>query len=161
MAALDSLARFLSVAGWPSAAHEARTIRDDVLAGIDLALAGRRMNRLTLRMRRSVGLRRMGDGLARVDDAGADVAGDVTARWRRWLREAAEALEHAERKDETGHSQLGSRTSSAERLAVACRFMVGVDVAAARLVMASVDPDPDELSATGLATGAVCGGRGR
>jgi hypothetical protein len=39
----------------------------------------------------------------------------------------------------------GGRAASAALLAAASRLMVGLDIGGARVVLASLDPDPDEL----------------
>lgn len=74
--------------------------------------------------------------------------GDATARWLRWLDEIAGLLAGAEPpagEGPRGRWQPG-RPPSRALLDVAAPLMVGIDVAAARLVLASFDPDPDELT---------------
>jgi hypothetical protein len=75
--------------------------------------------------------------------------GDVTARWRRWLTETGRLL--AGDDPVMGEGPRGrhadGRPPSQALLDAATALMVGLDIAAARLVLASVDPDPDELVA--------------
>lgn len=127
--ALDSLGRFLAVAGWDAAAAEARALRDallDVAAG-ETAGVEQRLDRLDRRLRRSRTLRLLGDGLGRAGD------GDVTARWRAWLDAAGSG------------SGTPAVVSAGSQLEQACRQMVGLDLGQARLVLASFDPDPDTV----------------
>ncbi len=127
--ALDSLGRFLAVAGWGSAAAEARALRDALLDAAEItdevADVEQRLGRLGRRLLRSRTLRLVGDGLGRTD------GGDVTARWRAWLDAAGSGTYN------------DAAVSAGDRLVQACRLMVGLDVGQARLVLASFDPDPD------------------
>ncbi|MDY7087657.1 MAG: hypothetical protein SYR96_21420 [Actinomycetota bacterium] len=158
---LDSLGRLLAVAGWSAMAGRVRRLRDAVLTGTPADRARRELAAVDRRMRRSVTLRWATDGtgvlsaeaaerLGVSGPAGRAVAegGDVTARWQRWLTEADRLLT-GDTLDMLGArgAPRGSRPASAALLAAAEELMVGLDVAAARLVLASLDPDPDELVA--------------
>ncbi|MFR9780480.1 hypothetical protein ACL02O_31075 [Micromonospora sp. MS34] len=158
---LDSLGRLWAVAGWPAGAAAARRLRDALLADVPLAVAYDGFRALDRRARRSRPLRWATDGLGVLSvraarEAGirgpaaraADEGGDVTARWCRWLDETARLLAGAEPRDGDGPrgDVVSGRPPSVPLLAVATRLMVGADVAAARLVLASFDPDPDELA---------------
>ncbi|HEX6497440.1 MAG TPA: hypothetical protein VF054_00235 [Micromonosporaceae bacterium] len=134
-ARLDSLGRLLAVAGWEAAATASRRLRDDVLTGTDAADVAPRLARLDRRVGGSRLLRWSTEGLGVQPDTGED----VTARYRRWLTEARGAL--------TGHDLVPDPTAGRDRLDLATRLMVGLDLAAARLVLASFDPDPDALVA--------------
>jgi hypothetical protein len=152
---LDRLGRFLAVAGWDDAAIAARRLRDDALAGVpgsQLRPAAGRLARRVARSRPLAWLTR-GLGVLLPDDEAAgpalDVAGDVTARYRRWCAELdAAALDDG--------SPLGSladiRTPAAGLLAVLPRLLDGADLAAARLIIASLDPDLDDLPALATAS---------
>ncbi|MFC0005554.1 hypothetical protein [Micromonospora siamensis] len=157
---LDSLGRLWAVAGWPSGAATARRLRDELIDGGPVDEAYREFERLDRRARRSRALRWSTDGLgvlsapdaARADVTGpaaraADTGGDATARWRCWLAETGRLLAGGE---PTATGPRGAGGASAALLAVATRLMVGLDLAAARLVLASFDPDPDELAAVGV-----------
>ncbi|MFI7427666.1 hypothetical protein ACIBPB_11840 [Micromonospora sp. NPDC049836] len=152
---LDSLGRLWAVAGWPAGAASARRLRDDLIDGVPVAEAYRSFRRLDRRARRSRALRWATDGLGALAPADADRAGvgaaaggDVTARWRCWLTATDRLLAGAE-PARTAPGDGPARDEPA-RLAAATRLMVGLDLAAARLVLASFDPDPDELAALGV-----------
>jgi hypothetical protein len=162
---LDSLGRLLAVAGWGDAALAARRLRDDLLAGLNRPAAIARFQRLARRLRRSRTMRWLTDRVGTLDPAlAADrgvggparrAGGDVTARWRYWLQETAAAL------DATGDEGLldpngalegprGPLTSGVQPskalLEVLPDLVTGTELATARLVVASVDPDPEELA---------------
>ncbi len=133
-ARLDSLARLLAVAGWAAAAVRARRIRDELLAGARPEQVRPAFQSLYRPVSRSRTLRwATGDA--------------TTARWQRWLAEIGELL--AGRGPE---ASAGPRGSDA-LLAVATEAMCGLDLAAARLLLAGFDPDPDELAVTAGAPG--------
>jgi hypothetical protein len=168
---LDSLARFLSVAGWPGAAATARALRDDALGGGPAPRLGPAVRQLARRVSRSRVLawstRGMGPLLpGEAAAAGMSVAplsagGDVTARYRRWCRELSDAaavfgdaspLDPAVLAPPRGRPD-GTRAPSAMLLAALPRLLEGAEFAAARLIVASLDPDLDELASTVGAAG--------
>ncbi len=137
---LDGLARFLGVTGWPSAAGRLRGLRDALLAGAPEDQVGAEAAGLLRRIRRSRTLR----WLIRDIPAGAtDVA--------RLLAERLAAIEAALR-DACPAPQQGGLTAvqpeqghlAAARLA---ELLVGAELAAARLIVAAVDPDTDRVEA--------------
>jgi hypothetical protein len=142
--ALDALSRFLQVAGWPDAGFEAAGLRDDLLAGAPPGDLTRRVARLRARVLRSGLLRARGAGVGVVDsEAGprfARLAGDVTARWRRWLDLVDAPMRGADH--EPGGP--GERVTAGERAELAAELMVGLDLAAARLVVASLNIRPGD-----------------
>lgn len=128
-AALDSLARLLAVCGWSGASRTARRLRDDVLAG---AVDDVELRRFAAQLRRSRTLRWATNGVGRLDDP--DLGGDATDRWRRWVDVV-----------EGGTPVAGS----ADRvLAVLPGLLEGSELASARVLVASFDPDLDALVAT-------------
>lgn len=162
---LDGLGRFLGVAGWPGAARAARRLRDDALAGVEGRKLVARFDRFARRLRRSRLLRWMTDGLGRLDAGAADrhgiggpalrAGGDVMSRWTRWVDECADALAGAD--DERPLPGVCAREGPRGRMdggVWPSRVLVealpplleGVELAQARLVVASLDPDPDELA---------------
>jgi hypothetical protein len=158
---LDSLARLLAIAGWSAMAWRVRRLRDAVLTGVPADRARGELATVDRRMRRSIALRwaTRGFGVLTAEAAGrlgvsgpagravAD-GGDVNARWRRWLTDADRLLAGDAFGEPGARGQFrGDRPASAALLAAAEELMVGLDVAAARLVLASFDPDPDELVA--------------
>jgi hypothetical protein len=168
---LDSLGRFLAVAGWDAAALAARRLRDDVLAGAPSGRLRRDAGRFARRVARSRVLAWLTGGLGVLTAAEAAAAGvtgpalraggDVTARYRRWCAalEAAVAtfddgspLGADGPEPPRGHARDGL-APSAGLVAVLPRLLEGTELAAARLIVASLDPDLDQLPA-GAETGA-------
>ncbi|MBQ1016835.1 hypothetical protein KBX71_03030 [Micromonospora sp. D93] len=161
---LDSLGRLWAVAGWEGGAEAVRGLRDEVVGGMPVVEAYRRFRTLDRRARRSRALRWATDGLGMLDatrarGAGvtgpaarsAEAGGDVTARWRCWLAETGRLLAGGEPADVGPRGgPVGGAPASAALLTEATRLMVGLDLAAARLVLASFDPDSDELLTVGV-----------
>lgn len=121
---LDGLVRFLGVAGWPGVAGRARRLRDAVLAGEAVEAEAAALLR---RIRRSRTLR----WLVRNIPAGpTDVATLLAGRLA-----AVEAAFGASPEPEQGHlaaARLGG-------------LLVGAELAAARLIVAAVDPGTDRV----------------
>ena len=162
---LDSLGRLLAVAGWPSAALEARWLRDRTLAGDSRADLSRDHARFARRVRRSrilawmlrdVGL---GVGLGGAPGVGTEVGpdagagaspeGDVLSRLRWWLDRTGAAMDAMDDTtplagDDGPRGPLGERPSVAA-LDVLPRLLEGAELAAARLIVAGLDPDLDQL----------------
>jgi hypothetical protein len=159
---LDSLGRFLSLAGWGAAAMAARRLRDDLLAGAppgrlrpDARRFARRVGRSRTLVWLTAGLGELSAGAAAAAGAGGRAAGDVTARYRRWCAdlgvavsalEDASPLRPASLEPPRGPAADGS-SPSAGLLAVLPGLLPGAELAAARLIVASLDPDLDELPA--------------
>ena len=160
---LDSLARFLAVAGWDDATTAARRLRDDTLHGRPASSLGPAVRGLAARVARSrlLAWSTRGLGMLSAEDAAAGIdgslraAGDVTARYRRWCGDLAEVTA---RLDDGGRMEPGdlepprgridaAQAPSAALLAVLPRLLTGVEFAAARLIVASLDPDLDERPA--------------
>jgi hypothetical protein len=140
---LDGLARFLGVTGWPSAAGRLRGLRDALLAGAPEDQVGAEAAGLLRRIRRSRTLR----WLIRDTPAGAtDVAALLAAR----LAAIEAALPTSA--GASPEPQQGGLTAvqpeqghlAAARLA---ELLVGAELAAARLIVAAVDPDTDRVEA--------------
>jgi hypothetical protein len=157
---LDSLTRLLALTGWSSAAARAMLLRDALLAPSVPPQVVDEVARLRRRLLRSRTLRRATDDLGVIsrDDVArwglsgpaaraCAIGGDATARWETWLHEIDKALSGAEPGPDSGPHGDGAEGSAALARA-ATTLMGGLDVAAARLVMARLDPDPDELAIT-------------
>lgn len=162
---LDSLARLLAVAGWDDAASRVRVLRDAALADAPSSELLPAAERLAQRLRRNRPLRWLTDSLGRLDDDAAAAAGvtgparhaggDVTARWERWLTDAVEALRQLDdpaplREDELEgpRGRLDGRDPpSRALLAILPELLEGAELGGARLIVASLDPDLDELVA--------------
>jgi hypothetical protein len=168
---LDSLSRLLAVAGWPTAATRARRLRDRVLEhrptayppqeSQDLAGLEREYARFARRVGRSRVLRWMlrGDGVIEaggsagdgIDGSTESVTGDAAARLDAWLTATASALPAL-----TDPSPLTSANGprgpigagQARRLLDSLPALLhGTDLTSARLIVASLDPDIDQLNA--------------
>lgn len=150
---LDSVARLLGVAGWNRAAVRARRLRDELLAGrVDRV----GVERFARRVRRSRTLRWLLDGLGVLDHDEAlargvegpalRAGGDVRARLWQWLAEAESALAGAPVAGEGPRGPLEGAPASAALLEVLPELVCGLDVAGARLVVASLDPDLDQFA---------------
>jgi hypothetical protein len=155
---LDSLGRLLALTGWSSAAVQAMVLRDALLAPSVAVQVLDDVGRLRRRLLRSRSLRWATDDLGVIsrDDAArwglsgpaaraCAIGGDATARWRTWLQAVDAALSGDETSPGSGPRGDGP-DGSAALVRAATTLMAGLDVAAARLVMASLDPDPDELA---------------
>jgi hypothetical protein len=123
---LDSCARLLAVAGWDSAATQARRLRDDVLSGRQVGPA---FDRWARRVRRSRVLRWLLVGLGEWGQT------DAADRLVAWIEQADAALEGA----------TGEGDDSSAVLAALPELLVGCELAGARLVVASLDPDTDQV----------------
>lgn len=128
-ARLDSLGRLLGVAGWPAAAREARGLRDRLLVDRDV---GRDHERFARRVRGSWVLRWMLRGVGVVGDGAPEwMRGDALDRAHRWL-------------DAT--SGAGPPVPSTV-LSLLPGLLTGAELAVARLIVASLDPDLERLPA--------------
>jgi hypothetical protein len=161
---LDSLGRLLAVAGWPAEAATARRLRDDLLEQTPAAAVLRPVERLARRAGRSRTLYWLTRGIGTLSEADARImgvsgpaaraGGDVPARYRQWL---TEVVADVRRLDDTAfldpvaqESPRGrwdaGRPPSAALAKLLPRLLEGAELGAARLVVASLDPDPDELA---------------
>ncbi|MFE9367262.1 hypothetical protein ACFYNN_31730 [Streptomyces sp. NPDC006978] len=163
-ARLDSLGRLLVVAGWPAEAMKARRLRDDLLDGAPAAALASRLEPLGRRVGRSRTLLWLTRGLgvltaqdaqaAGVSGPAARADGDVAARYRQWLTDIRldvarlddpSALDPAE---ESPRGRWDARQPpSAALVGLLPQLLDGTELAAARLIVASLDPDLDELAA--------------
>jgi hypothetical protein len=158
------LARLLAVAGWPAAATAARRLRDDLLTGAAADAVRPRARRLAARVGRSrtlywltrgIGPLTAGEAVAAgVGGPAARADGDVSARYRLWLAAVLDDLDRLADtsaldpgRDEGPRGPLdGRRNPSAALTEVLPRLLEGAELAAARLIVASLDPDPEELT---------------
>lgn len=163
---LDSLGRFLAVAGWDDAATAVRRLRDSTLDGEPASPLRMALRRMAARVTRSrlLAWSTRGLGTLRADDVaaaggsgpGLRAAGDVTARYRRWCGELADLAAVFDDGSPLDASVLepprgvldGGQAPSAALLAVLPRLLEGAEFAAVRLIVASLDPDLDELAVT-------------
>lgn len=162
---LDSLGRLLAVAGWPAEAVAARRLRDQLLSGAPGAVVAPGLQRLLRRVGRSRTLAWSTRGIGVVTEADAREAGvsgpaeraggDVMARVRQWL---ADVRDDVARLDErtlldvsVEQSPRGwwnsGRPPSVAVLSLLPRLLQGAELAGVRLIVASLDPDMDEITA--------------
>jgi hypothetical protein len=149
---LDSLARFLGVAGWRDQADRACVLRDAVLAGRPADELKPRFERFARRVGRSRVLRWMTRGLGVIDQSAvvqyglagpaARRPGDVATRVAGWLAETRVALAAMEdpaplADDEGPRGPVGSDSGL---LTVLPPLLDGAELASARLIVASLDP---------------------
>ncbi|MEV0884286.1 hypothetical protein AB0J03_10685 [Streptomyces microflavus] len=161
---LDSLGRLLAVAGWPAEATKAHRLRDDLLDGAPATALATRLDRLARRTGRSRTLFWLTRGIgvvttqeaqaAGVSGPAARAGGDVPARYRQWLtdiRHDMARLDDHSPLDPAQESPRGrwdaQQPPSAALVALLPRLLDGAELAAARLIVASLDPDLDELAA--------------
>ncbi|MDT0306518.1 hypothetical protein RM780_06030 [Streptomyces sp. DSM 44917] len=160
---LDSVGRLLAVAGWADLAALARCLRDRVLDGVAADDLRGELAALIRRGERSRTLRWLLRGLGPLPASAARGAGvtgpalaadgDVYDRFRYWLAEIGRAAaDFAERGVLGGHELAGPRgrldrgaPPSQALLAVLPGLLAGTEFAGARLIVASLDPDLDEL----------------
>jgi hypothetical protein len=132
----DSAGRLLAVAGWDDAAASARHARDVLAGGAPLADCAPALDRLARRIRRSSLLRWL------LRDLGTS---PVDLALNTWI-DAARALVHGDANP--GPDQPAQRRERTVALLGALPGLVtGLDLAAARLVVASLDLDTATLSA--------------
>jgi len=161
---LDSLGRFFAVAGWDDMAARTRPVRDRALAGAAAAELTSLVCPLIRRARRSRTLRWLTTGLGALPAEQARrrgvtgpalvADGDAYSRMLVWLdavgRSAAacdvtEALDPAEVVGPRGRLDTPVPPSKA-LLDSLPRLLEGTEFACARIIVASLDPDLDELT---------------
>ena len=123
---LDALARFLGVAGWADAAARARRLRDELLAGVGPERLAGSTAALLRRVRRSRILRWSVRGIS---TGPTDVVGRLEQR-----------LVAIERALAYGESDAVVRPPLPELAGL----LAGAELAAARVIVAAVDPDTEE-----------------
>ncbi|MFC9397525.1 hypothetical protein ACFTWS_30825 [Streptomyces sp. NPDC057027] len=161
---LDSVGRFLAVAGWRDPAAAAHRVRDQVLGDAPVVDIRSRLRPLTRRVRTSWTLRRLTSGVGTLSSEQAQrygvtgpallADGDAYGRLLVWLEEidrAADACDDTSPLD--AHALDGPRgriapeaPASRALLDVLPALLEGTEFACARLVVASLDPDLDELA---------------
>jgi hypothetical protein len=123
---LDSAARLLALTGWMDASITAQRFRDETLAGRRPPLT-----RWSARVRRSRTLRWLLGGVGSVANGPARLTGDALDRLYRWLDATAEPP---------------SRYETQWTVDNLPSLLVGTELATARLVVASLDPDLELLA---------------
>ncbi|WP_245679448.1 hypothetical protein [Actinomadura hibisca] len=139
VAHLDSIGRLLAVAGWAAAAERARILRDDVRAGVDRRVE---VERFARQVGRSRTLRWMIRGLGVIDRAAVERYG-LTGVAARYPGDVADRLagRFVEARKALGGGADVELDDPAALLRVLPSLLVGAELAAARLIVASLDPD--------------------
>jgi hypothetical protein len=139
---IDNIASLLALAGWDDAAAEARRIRDTALEPGGGA-AESELERLRRRVRRSWTLRWSLRGVRRLSDEDAiawglpaDAVGDTYERLMGMLDRAVAGVAASAAGDTGTRTNVTGRTLSTDHLP---HLVMGVDLATARLVLASLD----------------------
>lgn len=161
---LDSAGRLLAVGGWDDVAVRCRRLRDELLSGASPEGIGGDLRRTVHRVGRSRALRWSIAGLGELPADRARAAGvtgpalaadgDVYDRLLLWLSEVERGLEEIDDTrplapdDRTGpRGRLdGPRPPSQALLDVLPELLTGAEFACARIIVASLDPDLDELA---------------
>ncbi|MFC5828834.1 hypothetical protein [Nonomuraea insulae] len=126
---LDGLGRLLSVAGWSTAAGGARRLRDRLLADAPRDVLTAPYEGFARQVRRSRTLRWM------LRDVGSAEDGDAMARLEAWLTVTQAAIDSIEDEAPLNEERPVGKILNPE-------LLVGAELAAARLIIASLDPDP-------------------
>ncbi|MFZ3495855.1 hypothetical protein ACODT5_21985 [Streptomyces sp. 5.8] len=160
---LDSLGRFLAVAGWGDAAVGARYRRDLALAGGPRRELRSLVSPLIRRIRRSWTLRWLTAGLGVLSAEQAHrmgvtgpalvAGGDVHSRVLVWLDEIERSAVDLDAPERLSTAALtgprgrvdGAQPPSQALLDALPDLLEGTEFACARLIVASLDPDLDEL----------------
>ncbi|EID56501.1 hypothetical protein [Saccharomonospora xinjiangensis] len=145
---LDSCARLLSVAGWPDAATTARRLRDDILRGTRSAETARSLTRWSRQVRRSRTLRWLLTGIGTTPHEPTtppELHGDAITRLHHWIDTAEQTFHRP-----TPTTPDPGRTERTQwTLNTLPALLEGTELAGARLVIASLDPDLDTLTHSG------------
>lgn len=137
---LDSSARLLALAGWTDASVLAQRLRDEALDESRLTALVPRLRKWAERVRRSRTLRwLLADVGSTPDDPPTPppLAGDALARLYRWLDVVIQASDQL---------ALPDRRETQWTVDALPALLEGTEVATARLVVASLDPDLDLLA---------------
>ncbi|WP_328349517.1 hypothetical protein OG800_02500 [Streptomyces sp. NBC_00445] len=161
---LDSVARLLAVVGWDDVAARCRRLRDELLSGAPRAGIGGDLRGVLRRVRRSRTLRWSIAGLGELSSARAGEAGvtgpaltadgDAYDRLRMWLDEVERGLEVLDAEQPLTPDDLtgprgrldGAQPPSQALLDILPELLTGAEFACARIIVASLDPDLDELA---------------
>ncbi len=154
-AAADSLQRLLGVAGWDSASRTGRWLRDELLDPSPGDPLHPRFARWLRRVRGSRVLRWSTNGLGPVGAAApAYLQGDVTVRLLRWTDDIAAVVDSTiidtvalPKRDSTKPAVPERAIAARASLSLLPSLLAGQELAAVRLIVASLDPDVEALYA--------------
>ncbi len=161
---LDSAGRLLAVVGWDDAAARCRRLRDELLSGAPSEAIGGALHKTVRRVGKSRSLRWSLAGLGALSAERAQAAGvtgpalaadgDTYDRLLTWLTEIERGLEEL---DDTRPLAPDCRTGPRGRLDaprppsqalldVLPELLTGAEFACARIILAGLDPDIEELA---------------
>ncbi|MCX5328685.1 hypothetical protein [Streptomyces sp. NBC_00140] len=161
---LDSLGRFFAVAGWADMAARARHVRDRALAGADAAELSALVRPLIRKAERSRTLRWLTAGLGplpaeharhlRVTGPAQRADGDAYSRMLVWLDAVGRSTAACDDSGLLGEAEAvgprgqidGQAPPSRALLDALPGLLEGAEFACARIIVASLDPDLDELA---------------
>ena len=148
----DHADQLLQLSGWWSAAQRAARVRDDLLGDADTAACQARLQRLRVVVERSRLLRWSLRDLGRAHHGAGPAAsvvpgGDVHSRLLRLLRSAGDLLRDG---PDQLHGSAGWTGTDPQELP---RLVTGLDLAAVRLVVASLAPDTARPATAGVEGG--------
>ena len=145
---LDSCAKLLSIAGWPDASSQARVLRDQALRGEHVTETAKSFAQWARHVRRSRMLRWSLTGVgATPDDPSTPPAlgDDALTRLHTWIASASAAFDQS-KLAEVHESELDGAQEAQWTLAVLPALLEGQELANARLLVASLDPDLETLT---------------
>ena len=169
---LDSVGRLFAVVGLDDVAGRSRRLRDEFLSGAPREGMGGDLGRVLRRVRRSRTLRWSIAGLGKLSSFTAGEAGvtgpalvadgDAYDRLRIWLDEIERGLEVLDDERPLTPDELtgprgrldGPQPPSQALLDILPELLTGTEFACARIIVASLDPDIEELALTPV-TGAA------
>ncbi|MFD4259786.1 hypothetical protein ACFWR9_19720 [Streptomyces sp. NPDC058534] len=161
---LDSAGRLLAVVGWRDVAARFRRLRDELLAGASREGISRSLRGALRRVERSRTLRWSITGLGELSSSRAQAAGvtgpalaadgDAYDRLRMWLSEIERCLEGLDDERLLTPDELSgprgrldrSQPPSRALLDTLPELLTGAEFACARIIVASLDPDIEELA---------------
>jgi len=149
---LDNAASLLALAGWPDAAMRAERLRDALVTGRPAAELAPEVSALRRKVGRSRLLRWSLGGIRPIDEEEradeewpAHWTGDVHRRLLALLDRAVDALDeaaHPEPAGTPGNAGAGTGIDGIVPVESVAALVTGLDLATARLVVASLDLDP-------------------
>ncbi|GAA0641934.1 hypothetical protein Stsp02_20240 [Streptomyces sp. NBRC 14336] len=163
---LDSVGRLLAVVGWHDVAARCRRLRDEVLSGASRLGISRELGGVLRGVERSRVLRWSIAGLGELPSSRAGESGvtgpalaangDSYDRLRMWVDEIERALEVLDDERPLTPGELtgprgrldGEQPPSRALLDILPELLTGAEFACARIIVASLDPDIDELALT-------------
>ncbi|WP_106400850.1 hypothetical protein [Actinocorallia populi] len=145
---LDTLGRLLAVAGWDRMSAQARWLRDDLLADHPSERLTARFERLSDSVGRSRTLRWMLRDLGPVTAPPARLAGDAADRLHALLAEAGTAMGLLDDPTPLDPGNEAHDAPDTAPVSLLPDLLAGADLGAARLIVASLDPDLDRPAAS-------------